>query len=261
MDGVVKSAGRVLEVLEYFADKGEALRVSEIAEALGYPQSSASVLLRSLVQLGYLRYSARTRLYEPTIRTVLLGARMQRGQMGEQVLMEVMEDLLAKSGETVTLGVRNDIYLQYVRVLRSNSTIVFYIHPGTLRPLTRSALGRVLLSLQPDSEAKGLLRRINAEIDDANLRMSWTELSDEIELIRKRGWALVEGVSPGAASLAMLVPTPPDREVLALGIGAPIERMHKNFDRFLVLLNNAIDELRKVPGSTNQTLEQTFPTA
>lgn len=58
---VVKSAGRVLQILEFFDDVKREANVVEICRALGYPQSSTSVLLRSLVQLGYLAYTPKGR--------------------------------------------------------------------------------------------------------------------------------------------------------------------------------------------------------
>ena len=49
----VKSAARVLAILEYFDDLQRPSTVTEIAEELTYPQSSTSALLRSLVSMGY----------------------------------------------------------------------------------------------------------------------------------------------------------------------------------------------------------------
>ena len=73
MDKVVKSAGRVLEIFEFFAHRHAPATVSEVAAALEFPLSSTSVLLKSLLTLGYLEYSARSREYQPTIRFAVLG--------------------------------------------------------------------------------------------------------------------------------------------------------------------------------------------
>jgi DNA-binding IclR family transcriptional regulator len=48
-DKDVKSARRVFEALEYFDRERGTLGLKEIAGHLGYPSSSASVLLRSIV--------------------------------------------------------------------------------------------------------------------------------------------------------------------------------------------------------------------
>jgi predicted transcriptional regulator len=50
----IKSAMRTLALLEYFRRTKTSAAVTEIAAALGMPQSSTSVLLKSLVSLNYL---------------------------------------------------------------------------------------------------------------------------------------------------------------------------------------------------------------
>src|SRR5690606_38656604 len=70
---VVKSAGRALQILEYFDAVQREASVSEISRALHCPQSSTSVLLRSLVHLGYLQNDRYRRTYYPTRRVSLLG--------------------------------------------------------------------------------------------------------------------------------------------------------------------------------------------
>src|SRR3546814_11561894 len=74
MDNVVKSAARVLEVLEYFSERQSASSAEEVRRTLGYPQSSTSILLRSLASLGYLNYEPLNRTFRPTIRVALLVA-------------------------------------------------------------------------------------------------------------------------------------------------------------------------------------------
>jgi DNA-binding IclR family transcriptional regulator len=69
----VKSAKRALDVFEYFASRRRPATVGEICAALTLPQSSTSLLLRSLHKLGYLRYSMRTRRYFPTDKFRALG--------------------------------------------------------------------------------------------------------------------------------------------------------------------------------------------
>jgi len=61
---MVKSAIRILRIFEVFAESKRPVRISELAEELEIPQSSASVLVRTLVQRGYMDFS-------PPGRTVL----------------------------------------------------------------------------------------------------------------------------------------------------------------------------------------------
>ena len=50
----------------------------EIAGALGLPQSSTTMLLKSLLKLGYLDYAPQTRKFRPTYRVAVLGSWIQR---------------------------------------------------------------------------------------------------------------------------------------------------------------------------------------
>ena len=72
-ENVVKSAARVLEVFEYFAGRRTPATVGEVCNALGYPQSSTSVLLKSLFTLGYLSYDQGSRRYSPSVKVATLG--------------------------------------------------------------------------------------------------------------------------------------------------------------------------------------------
>lgn len=70
----IKSAHRVLEILEYFDQDRRVATVMEMSRTLNYPQSSTSELLRCLTRLGYLHYNRVRRTYSPTARVALLGA-------------------------------------------------------------------------------------------------------------------------------------------------------------------------------------------
>jgi len=73
MSGVIKTAGRVFEVLEYFRQVRRPLAVREIAAHCRYPLSSTAVLLKSMATLGYLTYDHTRKAYFPTVQTAVLG--------------------------------------------------------------------------------------------------------------------------------------------------------------------------------------------
>lgn len=79
----IKSARRVLEVFEFFASRQEAATVMDVARELGYPQSSTSTLLKSLLKVGYMSYDRHSRRYMPTLRIVLLGTWLQQTMYSE----------------------------------------------------------------------------------------------------------------------------------------------------------------------------------
>jgi DNA-binding IclR family transcriptional regulator len=163
MDTVVKSAGRVLEVFEFFAHRHAPATVSEVTAALGFPLSSTSVLLKSLRSLGYLDHDPRTREYTPTIRFAVLGTWIfERFFAEEGGIPRLMDELQAETGETIVLAMQHGLHVDYIRILQSIRPVRFFIRPGSRRPIHLPAAGKVLLAQQPDAEVAAMLRRVNA---------------------------------------------------------------------------------------------------
>lgn len=245
--GVIKSAKRVLELFEYFAECRRPLSVTDIVRGLDYPQSSASALLKSLTRLGYLDYDRYERLYVPTLRVALFGGWVQDQLFSQRSLSLLIDELHAASGgQAVILGMQNDIYVQYIHLAQSSRQDgpAWYIKPGSLRPLCRSATGRVLLSRKSDVEVQQLLWRINAEEEPA-LRLQVGDLLKELDKIRHDGYAYTEGtVNPHAGVIAVEMPTPPSQPPMALGIGGEVEMLRREKDRFLELLRHVLQPYR-----------------
>lgn len=252
IEGVIKSAKRVLELFEYFAECRRPLSVTDLVRGLAYPQSSASALLKSLTRLGYLDYDRHKRLYVPTLRVALFGGWVHDQLFSQTSLSHLIDELHAASGgEAVILGMQNDIYVQYIHLVQSPRQQVssWYVKPGSLRPLCRSAVGRVLLSRKSDVEVQQLLWRINAE-EEPHLRMPVGDLLKELDRIRQDGYAYTEGtVNLEVGVLAVQMPTPPSQPPMALGIGGQVETLRRERERYLGLLNKALQAYRS-PAST-----------
>lgn len=240
--GVIKSAARVLELFEYFAECRRPLSVTDVVRGLDYPQSSASALLKSLTRLGYLDYDRYGRHYVPTLRVALFGGWVQDQLFSQRSLSHLIDELHAASGHTVILGMQNDVYVQYIHLAQSprHDGPAWYIKPGSLRPLCRSAVGRVLLSRKSDVEVQQLLWRINAE-EEPQQRLQVGDLLKELDQIRRDGYAYTERTAnPHTGVIAVEMPTPPSQPPMALGIGGEVEMLQQEKERFLHLLQQAL---------------------
>ena len=76
----VKSAQRVVEVFEFFAQRRAPATLSQIATALGYPPSSTFGLLNTLRGLGYLDYSRSERTFRRSSSGSLMSQRIAFSQ-------------------------------------------------------------------------------------------------------------------------------------------------------------------------------------
>jgi DNA-binding IclR family transcriptional regulator len=233
----IKSAQRTLAVLEYFQTHRRAATVGEISAALGMPQSSASMLLKCLLSLGYLDYTASTRKFRPTYRVAVLGSWLHSSLFDRGPLTDIAEALGRETHETVSLGLQNGPHMQYVHIVSSSEAVQLTIQVGTLRPMTCAAMGRILLAPKPDAEVRAIVRRNNAEATDDAHRVLEREFMTEIEEIRRQGYAESRGkMIPGANTIAMLVPSPVDATPLAIGVGGPMERIVARRDAILAAL-------------------------
>jgi DNA-binding IclR family transcriptional regulator len=238
----VKSALRVLELLEFFAEWRRPASVKEIAQSLGYPQSSTSVLLRSLKDSGYFDHDPRTGMYAPNVRLSLATAWVEEQLYSEQSLLRMMERVLAETGHTVMVGTRQGVHVRYLHVLQATRAGSFQSKSGLLRPLFRSATGKMLLTTLPEREVARLLRQANAQEPDPALR------SDIDQALADRRRALVEGHAiswgtsvAGAAAMAVLLP---GKEPMTLSLGGPIEEIQRERETLLQVLQRAIEPFR-----------------
>ena len=100
----IKSAVRVLQVLELFQRERQPCQLKDICTALGYPQSSTSVLLASLRDAGYFDHDSLTGLYTPNVRLALMTAWVEEHLYSDQSLMRLMHGVHDACGHTVSIA-------------------------------------------------------------------------------------------------------------------------------------------------------------
>lgn len=228
----VKSAKRALEILEVFSRHRRPLALKEVLDETGYPTSSGSALMKSLVALGYLDYDRERRTYFPTMRIAALGSWVQGALFGEGPLLATLEDLHRRTGETVVLAVQSDLHAQYVHVIHSAEPLQIRTPPGTLRPLARSGMGLVLLSAKRDAEIERLRRRINAAGEGAG--QSREDLMARVNEVRTMGYAFSRNaISPGVGIIGAALPNGPFGRTFAVGVAGLVPRLEEKQDEIV----------------------------
>ena len=237
---VIKSAGRVLQVLEFFDDVKRPLAVAEIAEHHGWPHSSTSALMSSLVTLGYLHYDSGKRIYQPSMRVALLGDWIQGNLLKDGQLMRLLQHLNDETGETIVLAAQNGLHSQYLRVIQGTTALRMHLHIGMLRPLFGSGTGSMLLSHMEDNMIRKLARRFNATAATEK-QVDSTKLLHDIAADRVRGYAMsLNQVTPHSGLIAMLLPTPAQDKPLVLGISGLTVRLVENEQRYAQAMRNGM---------------------
>ena len=235
---LVKSAQRVVEVLEYFDWDRRAARVNDICSALSYPQSSTSELLRSLAALGYLYYNRGRRTYSPTARVTLLGAWVEPELFRAGKVFAAVDRIAERTGETVVISSSGPAYMIYcIHVVQGSNEGAIRAHVGQCAPLLHFPQGEVLLASYPDREIRLALHRISIFETTAKYQFVPARKLTEMQALRERGWKIAPtGLGPQEGAVSMLLPRRRGGDRLVLSVLGTREVIQQRGEEILGIL-------------------------
>ncbi len=141
----VKSAARILDVLEMLAGLQEGIGLNELARRLDIPKSSASALIATLEGRGYVRSGPDG--------VVLVDAFRDGGWVGGEMAhllrqaRPAMQRLSRQTGESCFLGTPTRTFeVQYVEKVVSESALRYDADLSLIRPAYCTSIGLVLLA-------------------------------------------------------------------------------------------------------------------
>lgn len=240
---VIKSARRVLEILEFFDSERTEVTVMDIVRGLDCPQSSASELLRSLVILGYLMYDPQHRVYRPTAKVPLLGTSVQTPFFGQSRLIAVMRQIREATGEAVILGAQVGLSVEYLHVIQAADPAARRVSKGTVLPLLRSGMGKAFLARKSYDAIRGIVHRLNSEEQRLDAHVSYRDLVEEVGRYRRQGYILSSNtVSPGHAMITVLLPSLDDGQDVAIGLAGRAPVIEQNCTAFVKTIRKAIED-------------------
>ena len=257
MVGRIKSSERTLALFEFYSREQKPLTMKEIAEGLGMPQSSTSVLVRSLADLGYLEYDRHSRTFYPTLRIPLLGTWMRRQHRRAGQLPRLLADVSNKTGETTILAMRNGIYAQYLIAHTGRSPEREKIESGMLYPLACCATGWCLLTLESKQNLEKIVRRTSVEAKGRLWRASAQSALENVAETQRNGFAHTKGeTAHGLGAIAVLLPSVPGAYAMSAGSGGPVDRVQRKKELILGALQDMAAQVRTLANA-----EQLLPVA
>ena len=190
----VKSARRVLDILQFFAQiRAPATPVANLGRT-DIPKSSCLALLDTLEGDGYAHQTA-GRYY--LTRRWLNEARVvaEHDQLTTRI-RPVLESLRDELGETLILAQRAGELAVYLDVAEPDRIVRFTAQVGQLKPLHASASGRALLGAMPPQEREALVARLTLNRYTDKTIKTGKQLLQRITAEANRGWH----INPGRAS-------------------------------------------------------------
>lgn len=222
----VKSADRVLDILELLASTGRAMTHAEISRRTGVPKSSLSALLHNLVGRGYieqLQDSQQFQLGEGAYALARRGAHNRDLlRASEPWLRRLMHD----TGESAVLSVLRNDMAERIASAQSPNAVLYSVHVGVLQPLYASSAGKVLLAWLPAAEREAYLQHVKLQPRTEQTIRSAAVLRRQLHQIREEGvaWSLSE-FTVGIVGLAVPVRDLHGRVLAALGLALPASRL------------------------------------
>ncbi len=206
-----QTLSRGLRLLDLIADGREGVAVRELAAAIALPKSIVQRLLYSLEQEGYLARHPSQIGYQLTLKVWGLGCAAVRRIDVRNVARPTLEELAAKTDETVKIGVLDRADVVYVDSISSPQIVRAYLPLGGRAPADSVATGKAILAFLPEGRA-------SADTPAA--------LAREFEQIRKRGYAINRGEwEADVGALAAPIFDAHGAVVASIGVILPMSRL------------------------------------
>jgi len=244
--GVVKSADRVLDVLELLAERGREMSHTELAAALAIPKSSLSHLLRNLAARGYLRLSdARGYALGPSV-TVLARRSVQTFDL-VALARPIVDRVRDATLETVGLNVLRDDETECLYSATGTLPLLYTMRIGDRAPLYATSSGKVLLAHLPEAKREAYLARVRFAPFTPHTLRSIAKLRAQLAAVRAEGLGYSrEEFTAGIVGMAAPVLNAASEPVAAINVATPSVRFDEAAKtRIGALLKRAAAELTR----------------
>lgn len=241
----VKSAFRVLEILELLSKYKGGLAIKDISEKLNIPQSSTSNLVKTLYDSGYIT-QGESKKYILGVHLIQLGTIAMESFDISVIAKPILKKLVEKVQETVFLAIRSQNEVVYIVKIDSNRSTSTSAQPGYRKPLHSTGLGKVFLSFMPQEERDEVLSTIELSPITSKTITDKNILIKQLDEAKINGYAIDDEEGEYrlyciAAPVWIL-----DKNIqAAISVAGEKERMIRNKDNIIQCLLDSSNEISR----------------
>lgn len=222
--GSVKSADRVLAILEYLASVGTS-SFSHVARDLGLPPSSTHELLNTAVARGFVEYDDATRNYMLGSRLWEVAQAYSPAEDLASIAKPLMDRLVEKTRETVQLARLHGLDNVYLAISESPHVMKLVSSVGSRLPAHATGVGKVLLAGLESDDLDARLADAELEAFTTKTITSVSALKREIDEARRRGFGEDnEEYVVGCRCIAMPIRDRRGEVIAAMSVSVPTPR-------------------------------------
>lgn len=185
----VQALERGLTLLDALAQDGAAT-LSDLAQRVGMPTSSAHRLLATLRNHRYVAFDETTQTWAIGIQTFRVGAAFALGASLIEAGRKILHALVRDTGETANLGLVDGAEVVFVSQVETPNPIRAFFRIGARAPLHASGIGKALLAGMSEDQLAGVLRRTGLQAFTRKTLTTPEALRADLARTRTRGWAL-----------------------------------------------------------------------
>lgn len=236
----VQSIGRTFGLLEAMANNGGMMSLSQLATESGLPLPTIHRLVRTLVDLGYLRQ-------EPSRQYVLAPRLIRLGESASQMIAiwarPYLERLVNEIGESANLAMLDGDAIVYVAQAQSRHSMRMFTEVGRRVLPHCTAVGKAIMAEMRPDEVRDILHRTGMPKHTGNTIDDPDEFARQLRVAGQDRYAIDEGEEEvGVRCVAVNVAGAPAR--LAMSISGPATRVSADLiERAVPLLTSAAADL------------------
>jgi len=222
----IESVGNALRLLLMFRENPR-LRLSDARDRLGVAHSTAHRLMAMLVYHGFVVQDALSRAYVAGPALIEIGLSVIRTMDIRTVARELLEDMSAKTHETVHLAQLEGNRVRFLDAVESDQALRVVGRTGRTLPAYATSVGKALLAELSPEQLRVLYPREALPDPPPNRSLrTRTALEAELERVRRRGYAVNAAESEdGVSSVGVAVFQPGRGAIAALSLAAPSGRL------------------------------------
>ncbi|MDJ1433678.1 IclR family transcriptional regulator [Halostagnicola sp. A-GB9-2] len=219
----LKSVSQSFTIVEYLQNTDTAT-LSEIADALDIPVSTAHIHLGTLVETGYVLKEDGE--YRCTFRFLESGGEMRDQMVLYQATKPEIDDLREISGEHANLTVAEDGHSVQLYKSESPESIDDNAPLGQHLYMHSTATGKAILAQFSPDEVQAVIEKHGLPQQTDNTITASDSLREELAQIRERGYSVNRGEHfRGVCAVGTSIVSKPDGVIGAISISGPRSRM------------------------------------
>ncbi|MBB2166400.1 helix-turn-helix domain-containing protein [Gluconacetobacter sp. 1b LMG 1731] len=249
----VQSLIRALGLLNRIAEAPDGASLTDLAQQVGLPTSTAHRLLTTLEQERYVRFNHEQRLWTVGVQAFVTGCTFTKTRSLVALARPHMRHLMEEGGETVNLAIVDEGQAVYLAQIECSQMMRVFARPGTRVPLHCSGVGKAILSATSDKSLSRILHQHGMPRLTVKTITAPLPLREELERVRAVGYAVDdEEHAVGLRCIAAPIFDETGDVVAAVSASGPMARIVE--ERIAPLGGLVLDAARAISAEMGATL-------